>query len=77
MMFADLALEHELSHTQTTNLGGRSLSNSSGADTTAVLELDYRQVFGPKDAFMFTMDLQGYVGTRKGLGGNIGVRFNF
>lgn len=77
MMFADVALEHELSHTQRTTLGDRVTSNSSGADTTGVIEIGYRQVFGPKDAFLFTADLQGYVGTRSGLGGNIGVRFNF
>ena len=77
MMFADVALEHELSHTQRTTLGDRTISNSSGADTTGVIELGYRQVFGPNDAFLFTADLQGYVGTRSGLGGNIGVRFNF
>ena len=77
MMFADVAIEHELSHTQRTTLGDRVTSNSSGADTTGVIEIGYRQVFGPKDAFLFTADLQGYVGTRSGLGGNIGVRFNF
>lgn len=75
--YADLAIEHELSKTQKSYMGGHSISNESRSDTTGVLEVGYKHVFGPNDSLVFTADVCGYVGSRSGFGGSIGISFNF